>query len=213
MLLFCKNNYRKFLLVIWKIAGRKSHYVEELGSHHLNLFKTSLQEYNEKVFMNYKSTTYVITVNATSHEIKEDLLSGLDLIQNGYNAFHSLNNDRAYSIEVINADFLEKKLTLSINGNKYEVSIADAHDQMVKEMGLLENTAQKMNEVYAPMPGLIMDVMVEDGQEIKEGTPLIVLSAMKMENVILSQGDGTVKSVNIKKEDTVEKGQLIMEMK
>lgn len=162
--------------------------------------------------MNYKSETYVITVNATSFEIKEDLLSGLDLIQNGYNAFHSLNNDRAYSIEVINADFLGKKLTLSINGNKYEVSIADAHDQMVKEMGLLENTAQKVNEVYAPMPGLIMDVMVEDGQEIKEGTPLVVLSAMKMENVILSQGEGTVKSVNIKKEDTVEKGQLIMKM-
>ena len=62
------------------------------------------------------------------------------------------------------------------------------------------------------MPGLIVDVMVEVGQEIAEGTPLLVLSAMKMENIILSQGDGVVKSVEVQKNDAVEKGQLIIEM-
>lgn len=162
--------------------------------------------------MNYKSTTYTITVNDTSFEVKEDLLNDLDLALNGDNVFHVLHNNQAYSVKVDNTNFLEKKLTLSINGNKYEVGIADANDQMVKEMGLLENTVQKVNEVYAPMPGLIMDVMVDKGQEIDEGTPLMVLSAMKMENIILSQGDGTVKSVNVKKNDAVEKGQLIIEM-
>jgi len=62
------------------------------------------------------------------------------------------------------------------------------------------------------MPGLIVDVMVKEGQEISEGTPLLVLSAMKMENIILSQGEGVVKSIEVNKDDTVEKGQLIIEM-
>ncbi|MGB5822028.1 MAG: acetyl-CoA carboxylase biotin carboxyl carrier protein subunit [Saonia sp.] len=162
--------------------------------------------------MKNRPINYTITVNDTVLNIKEDLSTELDLIPNGNKAFHLLHENRAYSIKVVNMNFLEKKLTLSINGNQYEVGIADTHDQMVKEMGLLENTAQKVNEIYAPMPGLIIDIMVEEGQEIKEGTPLMVLSAMKMENIILSQGDGIVKSVNIKKGDAVEKGQLIIEM-
>jgi len=79
-------------------------------------------------------------------------------------------------------------------------------------MGLLTSTSQKINSVKAPMPGLIIDVMVAEGQTVSEGTPLLVLSAMKMENIILSQGAGIVKSIAVKKDDSVEKGQLIIEM-
>ena len=79
-------------------------------------------------------------------------------------------------------------------------------------MGLLTSTSQKVNSVKAPMPGLIIDVMVTAGQTVSEGTPLLVLSAMKMENIILSQGAGIVKSIAVKIDDTVEKGQLIIAM-
>ncbi|MEP5829417.1 MAG: biotin/lipoyl-containing protein, partial [Maribacter dokdonensis] len=102
--------------------------------------------------------------------------------------------------------------TLSINGNIYDVKLEDEYDQQIKKMGLLAVTTQKLNEVKAPMPGLIVDVLVEVGQEVIEGTPLLVLSAMKMENVILAQGEGVIKSVEVKKDDAVEKGQLIIEM-
>jgi biotin carboxyl carrier protein len=103
-------------------------------------------------------------------------------------------------------------LGIEVNGNTYKVHIADGYDQMVEEMGLLVNTSQKVNEIKAPMPGLILDILVQVGQEITEGTPLLVLSAMKMENIILSQGDGVVKSIEVNKDDAVEKGQLIIEM-
>ena len=79
-------------------------------------------------------------------------------------------------------------------------------------MGLLAVSSQKINSIKAPMPGLIIDIIVAKGQEITAGTPLLVLSAMKMENIILSQGEGVVKSIEVKKNDTVEKGQLIIEM-
>ncbi len=79
-------------------------------------------------------------------------------------------------------------------------------------MGLSAFNTQKVNAIKAPMPGLIVEVMVEEGQEVVEGTPLLVLSAMKMENIIVSQGEGVVKSIEVKKSDAVEKGQLIIEM-
>ncbi|MCL4128829.1 UNVERIFIED_CONTAM: hypothetical protein GTU68_035446 [Idotea baltica] len=62
------------------------------------------------------------------------------------------------------------------------------------------------------MPGLIIDILVSEGQTVEKGTPLAVLSAMKMENVLLSEGEGIVKSVKVKKDDAVEKGQMIIEM-
>ncbi len=99
-----------------------------------------------------------------------------------------------------------------MNGTAYDLKIEDEYDQQVKKMGLLAVISQKVNSIMAPMPGLIIDVLVKEGQEVSEGTPLLVLSAMKMENIILSQGDGIIKSIAIKKDDTVEKGQLVLEI-
>ncbi|MFS4467254.1 biotin/lipoyl-containing protein [Maribacter sp. 2210JD10-5] len=142
---------------------------------------------------------------------KEDA-AGLDVLHINNTHYHILQDNKAYDVTVHKADFNTKTLLIEVNGNRYDVAISDAYDQMVKEMGLLINNAKKENEVKAPMPGLILNVLVKEGQEIPEGTPLLVLSAMKMENIILAQADGIVKSINVKKDDAVEKGQLIIEM-
>ncbi len=157
-------------------------------------------------------TNYLITVNGEEIALTKKDVNGLDSINIDDSSFHLLVADQAHEVQVLDSDFLSKTLTLSVNGNTYNIKIDDEYDQRVKKMGLLAVTAQKVNSIRAPMPGLIVDVMVEEGQEITEGTPLLILSAMKMENIILSQGDGIVKSVEVKKDDTVEKGQLIVEM-
>lgn len=156
--------------------------------------------------------TYLITVNEEETLIKKSDVDALDSINIDDTNIHLLENNQAYEVSVLHSDFLNKTLTLSVNGNTHEVKIEDEYDQQVKKMGLLAVTAQKVNSIKAPMPGLIVDVMVKEGQEISEGTPLLVLSAMKMENIILSQGEGVVKSIEVKKDDAVEKGQLIIEM-
>lgn len=156
--------------------------------------------------------TYLITVNEEETLIKKSDVDALDSINIDDANIHLLENNQAYEVSLLHSDFLNKTLTLSVNGNTHEVKIEDEYDQQVKKMGLLAVTAQKVNSIKAPMPGLIVDVMVKEGQEISEGTPLLVLSAMKMENIILSQGEGVVKSIEVKKDDAVEKGQLIIEM-
>jgi len=157
-------------------------------------------------------TNYLITVNEEEKIVKRSEVDTLDSIKIDESNLHVLDGNQAYKVSVLHVDFLNKTLSLSVNGNSYDLKIEDEYDQRVKKMGLLAVTAQKLNSIKAPMPGLIVDVMVEQGQEISEGTPLLVLSAMKMENIILSQGEGVVKSIEVKKDDAVEKGQLIIEM-
>tara|TARA_R110000744_G_scaffold26771_1_gene65652 strand:- start:34 stop:513 length:480 start_codon:yes stop_codon:yes gene_type:complete len=157
-------------------------------------------------------SNYLITVNEEEFDCKISDVDSLDSINVNAQTLHVLDKNRAYKVEIRHSDFLNKTISLTINGNIYEVKLEDEYDQQVKKMGLLAVTTQQLNEVKAPMPGLIVDVMVEEGQEIIEGTPLLVLSAMKMENIILAQGEGIIKSIEVKKNDSVEKGQLIIKM-
>lgn len=157
-------------------------------------------------------SNYLITVNKEELQCSTSDVDSLDSILVNENTLHVLDKNSAFDVEIIHSNFLNKTITLSINGNIYDVKLEDEYDQQIKKMGLLAVTTQKLNEVKAPMPGLIVDVLVEVGQEVIEGTPLLVLSAMKMENVILAQGEGIIKSVEVKKDDAVEKGQLIIEM-
>ena len=60
------------------------------------------------------------------------------------------------------------------------------------------------------MPGLILEVSVEDGQEVKEGDALLILEAMKMENVITSPRDGKIKKIEVKQGEAVEKKHVLL---
>jgi biotin carboxyl carrier protein len=157
-------------------------------------------------------TDYLVTVDIEEIRVGKTAVDALDIIKVNSADFHVLQNNQKYVISLPPSNVFKKTFSIAVNGNSYEVTIADVYDQRVKKMGLLATTSLKVNSVKAPMPGLIIDVMVEVGQAVSEGTPLLVLSAMKMENIILSQGAGTVKSITVKKEDTVDKGQLIIEM-
>ncbi len=155
---------------------------------------------------------FLITVNNQEIPVTKTEAENMDCIAVNDTNFHLLYKHQGYKVEVLQSDFLAKTLKISVNGNIYDVAIEDEYDLQVKKMGLLATTAVKVNEIKAPMPGLIIDILVKAGQAVTEGTPLLVLSAMKMENVILSQGEGVVKNIAVKKDDAVEKGQLIIEM-
>jgi acetyl/propionyl-CoA carboxylase alpha subunit len=65
-------------------------------------------------------------------------------------------------------------------------------------------------ETRAPMPGKVLQVSVEPGREVAAGDPLLILEAMKMENVLSAEIAGTVKEVNVKAGDMVEPGKLLV---
>jgi biotin carboxyl carrier protein len=72
-------------------------------------------------------------------------------------------------------------------------------------------TAAKVSDIKAPMPGLIVAIKVEEGQTVAKGDPIMILEAMKMENILKSPGDGVVKAIKVKLRDNVEKGQVLIQ--
>jgi biotin carboxyl carrier protein len=62
------------------------------------------------------------------------------------------------------------------------------------------------------MPGLVISILVEEGQEVQKGDSLLILEAMKMENVIKAAGKGVVKSIKVQQKNAVEKNQILIEM-
>ncbi len=139
-------------------------------------------------------------------------LADFDAIKVKDGSFHLLKDKQTYIAKVIAQDYNNKEFTITINGHAFHIQLLDQYDQMVKSLGLSKVQATKINEIKAPMPGLILDILVKPGDTIEEGSPLLILEAMKMENVIKSQGDAIVKSINTNKGDAVEKGQILIEM-
>lgn len=154
--------------------------------------------------------TFRATVN-DKHTFDE-INGELDIIPTADGNFHIIQNNLSYNAEVLGTNYNEKVFELKINGVIYEVKLEDEYDQLVKRLGLSVVTHQVVKDINAPMPGLVLEVSVEAGQEVEEGTPLLILEAMKMENVIKAPGTGVVKRVNVSKGEAVDKNHLLIEM-
>lgn len=167
---------------------------------------------------------YTITINGNT-KIKTNLtsnghkISGLlnekavegDIEAVNSNEFNLLLNNRSYNIQVIKIDTAEKKLVLKINGCKYNIEVKDKYDELLHNLGLDNIAAKKVNDVKAPMPGMVLNILVGEGQQVKKGDSLIVLEAMKMENILKSPTDGTIKKISAVKGTAVEKNQLLVQ--
>lgn len=134
-----------------------------------------------------------------------------DLIKISKEYFHLLINNESYRAEVIKADLIAKSFVLKINGKVYTVDLKDKFDLLLEKMGLNNGLAGKANNVKAPMPGLIVDLRVKPGDNVKPGDALLILEAMKMENMIKATAESIVKSVKVAKGDSVEKNQILIE--
>lgn len=164
---------------------------------------------------------YEIQVNKENYKVEPNadkavkgLLEGtpyeIDYIKVKEGEYHVLWNNKSFNIELIK--FLEDKkhMELLVNGNKYVVSLKDDFDALLANLGLDMTIGGAEKELKAPMPGLVVDVLVEVGQTLKEGDPLLILEAMKMENVLKASGESVVKSIEVNKGKAVEKNQILI---
>lgn len=156
--------------------------------------------------------TYKLSVNTgATFEVNESEVHHLDAVATGAHSFHVLKDNLPYKAEIVAADFIAKKYTVQVNNNTYEVAIADGLDQLITSMGIQRGRHKVVNAIKAPMPGLILEINVEVGQEVVENDPLLILEAMKMENSFVSPRDGKIKSIAVVKGQAVDKGQLLIE--
>ena len=134
-----------------------------------------------------------------------------DLLKIDAYQFHLLFDRTSYSIEVLKINPEEKQLSLRINSKRVSVQLKDKYDELLHSLGLDEINHKKANDIKAPMPGMVLNVLVKDGDVVKKGDAVLVLEAMKMENILKSPTDGIIKRVAIQKGTAVEKNQLLIQ--
>ena len=135
-------------------------------------------------------------------------LSEYEIIKLSPTTFKILGAQSAYHVDVVQNE--GKEIVLSINNSEARVKISDHIDQILEKLGMdvVQNSVVK--EVKAPMPGSILDILVGEGDEVKANDQLLVLEAMKMENVIKSPGDGVVGKIHVSEKQNVEKNQVLI---
>ena len=131
-----------------------------------------------------------------------------DISKQAENIYHVIKDHRSYNVEVL--ERIDGNRRLKVNGNIYVAQTIDKFDELLKSLGMEKSGAGKVNELKAPMPGLVLEVHVQPGDEIQKGDRMLVLEAMKMENVIKAPTDATVASIEVEKGKTVEKNEVMV---
>ncbi len=125
--------------------------------------------------------------------------------------YHIIRNNKSYHAELIIIDRKQKKLVLKINGRVYSVEVKDKLDLLLEKLGINGSNRSIVKQVKAPMPGLILSINAVEGKKVKMGDTVLVLEAMKMENIIKSPSNGIIKKVNVSEGDSVEKNQVLVQ--
>ena len=141
-----------------------------------------------------------------------DTVYPVDIIRQADGVMSMLHKGRSYEASVESIDKTSKEVVLRVNGQKYTVAITEPIDQLLRSMGLDLQAAKKVESVKAPMPGMILKVLVSPGQQINKGDGLLILEAMKMENVLKASGPAVVKSVRVDERTAVEKGAVLIDL-
>ncbi len=137
------------------------------------------------------------TFSADTHQVNERTI-------------HVLHQNKSYLVEIVEVNKADKTCIIKVNSNTYKLNIKDQFDDLLHQLGLDNLNSIKISDLKAPMPGLVLKILVSEGDEVKKGDNLLVLEAMKMENIIKSPADVTIKSIKVKATDKLEKNQVMI---
>lgn len=133
-----------------------------------------------------------------------------DLAKLSEGKYHVISNNKSFSIDLVSIDHTKKVVELKVNNSVYQVSLKDKMDELLEKLGMDKLVEAKSEDLKAPMPGLILEIAVEKGQEITKGDKLLILEAMKMENVIKAAADGIVNEIKVEVGNSVDNGQVLI---
>lgn len=143
--------------------------------------------------------------------ILQDLLNSTD--QNNVtvitNTIFEINNE---VIEVLSVNFDTKELKIRHNHSTHQLNFKNNLDLVLDQMGIKRTFEAVNTDIKAPMPGKVLSVVVNEGDEVKKGDAILILEAMKMENVLKAEGDCIIKRVLVNTEESVEKNQILIEL-
>jgi len=117
---------------------------------------------------------------------------------------------KKYLAEIIQKS--QNKYTVLLNGLSYSFTIESPISYKRRQYLDKHKEGNKVEVITAPMPGKIVELLAEENATVKEGEPILILEAMKMQNEILSHLSGKIKKIHVKPGDSVAKDEALMEI-
>jgi biotin carboxyl carrier protein len=161
--------------------------------------------------MTKKKSSYKVKVNGQAFDVDAGQLESVDWLKLSPSEYHFLYNNRSLKAAILEADS-HNRIKLALNGEQFDVEIRDELAQMLEQMGYNAASSQQAKEIKAPMPGLVLDISVKEGQDVNDGDKILILEAMKMENSLMVSAPARIKKIHVKPGDAVDKGQLLVEL-
>lgn len=159
-----------------------------------------------------KSNAFKVMTNGFVFSYSQEEIEAIDMIKISPSEFNLIRNNRSVNARIIEVDGNRKRIKIEIESETFDIEIKDELDQMLESMGYNTPSGKQPREIKAPMPGLVLEIAVTDGQEVNEGDKILILEAMKMENSISIQANARIKRIAVSKGQAVEKGQLLVEL-
>uniref|UniRef100_UPI00321635F6 biotin/lipoyl-containing protein n=1 Tax=uncultured Draconibacterium sp. TaxID=1573823 RepID=UPI00321635F6 len=134
----------------------------------------------------------------------------VDLMHTADGTFSILEGGHSYNIELV-PDSSPKKYTAYTLYDTFDVEVIDAEARYLLNRNA-NGASSGENKITSPMPGKVVNVLVSEGDIVKEGETVVIISAMKMESEYKAPKDGVVKKVYVKNEETIDGNQILIEL-
>jgi biotin carboxyl carrier protein len=160
---------------------------------------------------------YVVTVDDQTYEIgiNQEVQITFDEEEVDID-FASVGEGGLYSLLVNNESFeamVEERdgtWYVLMRGDLYEVSVVDQRTQLLRARAGEHIPESGEIAIKSPMPGLIVKIPVEPGQEVEQGQTVIILESMKMENELKAPRAGRIERINVAPRESVEQGKVLL---
>ena len=113
-------------------------------------------------------------------------------------------------LETLEGPDADGHVRIRVNGVEHQLQVLDDQKMLLESMGMSAGADALEAHVEAPMPGKVLEVKVSAGDEVAAGDALLVLEAMKMENVLRAPRDGKIERVDAQVGEAVEKGAVLV---
>lgn len=158
------------------------------------------------------NTAWQVKAGEFVFSIDQEMIGKADMVTQSPGHLNLLHNNRSVNVKVLEALPGSKHIKLEVEGETFDVEIKDELDLLLDKMGYSAASGKQIKEIKAPMPGLVLEIAVADGQDVTEGDKILILEAMKMENSIMIQTNARIKRIAVSAGQAVEKGQLLVEL-
>ena len=134
----------------------------------------------------------------------------LDMMEVKPGMWHIIKDRKSYTIILEECGDDKQTVCLRVNGKKAQLSVKNKLEILLEQMGLNAHSGRKVNELKAPMPGLVLRTLIKEGDKVQKGDTLLVLEAMKMEIRLKAPRDGHVAQLAVQEGDSVDRHQVVV---